>query len=168
MNEEWRVIPSVPAYEASSLGRIRRAAPYQSTFVGRILRTATARHGYVTVGLHRRLLYVHRLVAEAFHGPCPDDCQCSHQDGDRTNNRADNLKWETRHNNEEKKVQHGTRIAGVRAHNAWLTDDQVRLIRAHVAFGASMLGTSRVFGCSFSTVERIVKGKVRRDAGGYL
>lgn len=37
--------------------------------------------------------YVHRLVCEAFHGPCPKGYECDHKDEDTRNNRADNLRW---------------------------------------------------------------------------
>jgi hypothetical protein len=35
---------------------------------------------------------VHRLVLEAFVGPCPPGYQCCHWDGVATNNRVENLR----------------------------------------------------------------------------
>ena len=46
-------------------------------YVGHQLRS---QHG------RRKSRYLHRLIAEAFHGPCPDGHQCRHLDGDRSNN----------------------------------------------------------------------------------
>lgn len=43
---------------------------------------------------------VHILVAEAFLGPRPGGMEeCRHLDGDKLNNRADNLRWGTRPGN---------------------------------------------------------------------
>jgi hypothetical protein len=44
----------------------------------------------------RKVAYVHRLVAEAFHGPPPPGYNdCSHLDHDTSNNHASNLAWST-------------------------------------------------------------------------
>lgn len=44
--------------------------------------------------------YVHRLICEAFHGPCPSDKNTvDHIDRDRTNNHPSNLKWASRTEN---------------------------------------------------------------------
>jgi hypothetical protein len=43
---------------------------------------------------------VHRIVATAFHGPCPSaEYVVDHIDTNRQNNRADNLRWVTRLDN---------------------------------------------------------------------
>ncbi len=34
---------------------------------------------------------LHRLICEAFHGPCPEGQECRHLDGDPSNNRPENL-----------------------------------------------------------------------------
>lgn len=94
--EEWRPVPGWP-YEASSLGRIRRAE------TGRILAPIAHTKGYHRVNLSqlnpdggralRRHAYVHELVCEAFHGPRPPGMQVDHRDTVRTNNTAANLRW---------------------------------------------------------------------------
>lgn len=42
-----------------------------------------------------RLCRVHRLVLDAFMGPCPAGHECRHLDGNPVNNRLDNLCWGT-------------------------------------------------------------------------
>ena len=51
--------------------------------------------------------YVHRLVLEAFVGPCPPGLECLHRDHDTANNRLRNLRWGTRTENIEDKVKAG-------------------------------------------------------------
>lgn len=51
---------------------------------------------------------VHRLVLEAFVGPCPEGMEGCHGDGDPTNNSLGNLRWDTATSNQLDKVRHGT------------------------------------------------------------
>jgi hypothetical protein len=58
----------------------------------------SAQNGYKQVMLHggmghRVTCYVHRLVAEAFIHRLSDDLVVNHKDGNKANNRADNLEW---------------------------------------------------------------------------
>lgn len=52
--------------------------------------------------------WVHRLVLSAFTGPCPPGMECCHNDGDPSNNRPENLRWDTRSSNARDKRVHGT------------------------------------------------------------
>lgn len=57
----------------------------------------------------RRWRRVNRLVCEAFHGAPPSSRhEACHKDGDRSNNRSDNLYWGTPEKNYEDKEAHGT------------------------------------------------------------
>jgi hypothetical protein len=101
-HEEWRQIPSFPLYEASTEGRIRKVA------TGRILRPGLSSKSYVKVALFdadgsRADKTVHRLIAEAFHGPCPDGYVCAHLNGHPRDNRPANLKWCSASENERQK-----------------------------------------------------------------
>lgn len=53
-------------------------------------------------------LTCHRLVALAFIGPAPEGMEVCHEDGDRLNPHASNLRWDTRANNVLDAVKHGT------------------------------------------------------------
>ena len=50
---------------------------------------------------------VHRLVLEAFVGPCPEGLVCCHNDGDHTNNHVSNLRWDTLKSNAQDTIAHG-------------------------------------------------------------
>lgn len=126
MTERWAAIAGWP-YEVSDLGRVRRG--------DRVLRATPIPEGYLTVTFcsngTRRTMSVHRLVAEAFHGPAPTAAHVvAHADGTRSNNAATNLRWATPSENEEDKTRHGTRLWGERNHKARLTESQVRAIRS--------------------------------------
>jgi hypothetical protein len=88
--ERWLRVVDAPSYEVSNLGRVRNVA------TGHILRPRIHSHGYhrIAIGAAREE-YIHRLVCTAFNGPCPDGFQCDHINRDRSDNRAQNLRWVT-------------------------------------------------------------------------
>ena len=55
----------------------------------------------------RTLKAVHRLVLEAFVGPCPEGLQCDHKNRVRDDNAATNLRWVTQKENLEGRVYTG-------------------------------------------------------------
>ena len=136
--EEWRpVVGYENLYEVSDQGQVRSLDRYVAT-VGnpsgkRLLRSAPMKfyiHNKVYHGVRlsregrHRLWLVHRLVLEAFVGPCPSSCQCCHYDGNGLNNKLENLRWGDQASNEKDKIRHNGK------HNAaHLTVDQVREIR---------------------------------------
>jgi len=110
--ENWRAIPGQPGYEASDQGRVRsidRMIADGRFLRGRVLKLWTA-GAYHYVGLGRSAKRgVHRLVALAFIGPPPSPKhEAAHWDGNPLNNRASNIRWATRSENEQDKRRHGT------------------------------------------------------------
>lgn len=95
-------------------------------------------HRYVTLrgeGGARRGEYLHRLVLEAFVGPCPPGMEGCHADDDGTNNRVDNLRWDTSAGNKADMVRHGNSNRGERHPLAKLAAGDVREIRRELAAG---------------------------------
>lgn len=72
---------------------------------------------------------VHRLILEAFCGPPPRGMQCCHNDGDRENNRIENLRWDTPKANKADAFLHGTVPLGEAHSSSKLTRDDVLLMR---------------------------------------
>lgn len=71
----------------------RRRRPLDETWT---FGTLNRHSGYPEIAGH----VVHRIVATAFHGPCPSsEYVVDHIDTNRQNNRADNLRWVTRLDN---------------------------------------------------------------------
>lgn len=85
--EMWKPIKELPGYSVSNEGRVRKDSTGQIMVLSR-----NGGYSRITITKH-----VHRLVAEAFIDK-PDDeekCWIDHIDGDRSNNRAENLRWVT-------------------------------------------------------------------------
>ena len=103
MKEEWRTIAEFPDYEISNLGRIRRLTTQRRWKAGHI-RKITSNGRYPNLSLYKHgqsyMRYIHRLVMEAFVGPCPPGQECNHKDGNRMNFALDNLEWITHSENE--------------------------------------------------------------------
>lgn len=101
---------------------------------------------------------VHRLVLLAFVGPPPPGMVASHIDGNPSNNRPENLRWESPSENERRKRLHGTAQQGERNGAARLTASVVLAIRRK----APAIGQRRaaaLFGVSQGYVSMIVNGR---------
>ena len=120
-----------------------------------------AYHGVTLVddsGEHHRR-YIHRLVLEGFAGPCPEGMEARHLDGNRFNNRLNNLAWGTRSENARDRERHGNGISGEANPCAKLTRTQVeemREIRATTRLSHAKIAA--MYGVSTMTAYRAVEG----------
>lgn len=104
--------------------------------------------------------YAHRLVLEAFIGPCPEGMECRHfPNADVTDNQLSNLSWGTKHENAKDKEYHGTVNRGERNGGAKLTEVQVREIKRLCANGCTQKSAGAMFNVSQQTVQKIIHGK---------
>src|SRR5262245_4122456 len=123
--------------------------------------------GYLRVVLHdrrrgRHRFSVHRLILEAFVGPCPEGMECCHHDGNPANNRLANLRWDTRRQNQPDARRHGSfarKPRGERHGSAKLRTSQVLEIQRRGATGESAAALARAFGVSRTQVRNILSGK---------
>lgn len=113
--EIWLPVPGwEERYRVSSLGRLRSLKREGESYG----RTGVVHKGTVTGSGHVRVLLrrpgqrqsvgLHRLVLEAFVGPCPDGYEALHSNGVASDNRVQNLRWGTRSANVRDAVRHGT------------------------------------------------------------
>ena len=119
--------------------------------------------GYAQVALRRngklRSYRVHRLVLEAFVGPCPDGQECRHKNGVSTDNRLENLCWGTPKDNRADARRQGRLSCGERHPIAKLTDESVREIRRRGAGGETQVSLAAAFGVHRGTIARILHGQ---------
>lgn len=106
MKEEiWKDIEGFPGYQVSSYGRVRSFWDFHGNITNkyRIMKQELNKDDYYQVTIlsndrkkvHKR---IHRLVADAFLGPHPD-LVTNHIDGNKHNNRLENLEWVTAEQN---------------------------------------------------------------------
>lgn len=105
--------------------------------------------------------YVHRLVLLAYVPIDKTRPHVNHKDGDRSNNRLENLEWCTRSENMRHAVNilgHG-RGRGELSRAAKISDDDVRAIRSMRARGALYREIAAEFGLNESWAYRVATGK---------
>ena len=112
------------------------------------------------VTINRKSQRVHRLVLEAFIGPCPKGMVAVHKDGDCHNNRLSNLRWGTPKENGEDAVRHGRSSRGVKNPNAKLTEEKVRTIRILSGQGKTQKEIASILGVDSSNVCRVLTGYI--------
>jgi hypothetical protein len=108
---------------------------------------------------------VHQLVCEAFHGVRPfPEAQVRHLDGNKLNNRADNLQWGTPEENWADRRLHGADNAGERGGRAKLTWPEVREIRRCYSAGeASREVLAQEYRIGLNTLSALLSGKTWID-----
>lgn len=121
IHERWLPVPGYEGiYEVSDQGRVRSLDKYvnhcfadRRLVKGRVLKPVLENGtGYFRAALYKaerepRRYRVHTLVLTTFVGPRPDGMVCCHGNGIRTDNRLENLSWDTISANNFDAVKHG-------------------------------------------------------------
>lgn len=156
--EIWKDIPGFDGrYQVSSMGRVRSHMYPRA----RILKQVINARGRPKINLYlvgepgnAVTREVHRLVLEAFVGPCPDGMEACHNNGNPLDNRLSNLRWDTHSANAVDKRFHGT--AGK------LTPYDVQTIRTWVEGGARQVDVAQMFGVTRGHLNNIVHNRAWR------
>lgn len=172
MKEIWKKIPNFSRYEASNLGRLR-SLNYKRTGKVKVLKPAQSPDGYMkTVLLDDEGKYrswtVHLFVMLAFVGEKPNGMEVNHKNGDKTDNRVENLEYVTHRYNVQHSFDNGFQKPprGEDNPNAKLTNEDVVEIREYVKsqreqgiryYGRKSLAEK--YGITESHVKDVVSGR---------
>lgn len=141
-----KVVHKFPKYLIDTYGNIWAKKKHYYTKKQPSLSTG----GYLEVSLQREgkqyTRKVHSLVLRTFIGPRPEDLQGCHNNGNKLDNRLDNLRWDTASANQLDRIKHGTDNKGVKNANAKLTKTKVLNIRKLLADGLSQRYIARKYG----------------------
>lgn len=157
--ETWREIGGFPSYRISSWGRVEspRVDILSLSLTNGYLVVSLCRDGFVSN--HR----VNRLVAEAFLGPPPfAGAHAAHNDGNRENNLATNLRWTNGLDNQADVERHGNRVKGSAVFGSRLTESVIPEIKERASKGERYRDIADDFGVSISTVSLIKLGRIWR------
>lgn len=166
-NVEWRSIKTARGkYEVSALGEVRsldhyvRVVRYGALYYrlqwGRILKPGLDSSGYRQVNVGGQMRRVCVLIAQAFIGPRPAGMQVCHNDGCRTNDSKENLRYDTPTGNQSDSLKHGTRVLGEQKPLAKLTAKNVLAIRHRCSHGALQKDLATEFGVARNTIKQVI------------
>jgi hypothetical protein len=162
IDEFWSNVPGYEGvYEVSTLGNFRRADTRRPVAV-----TFSPKNGYGYVHLSKggiaQNYRAHRIVLQANVGLPSGTQDGRHLDGNKRNNRLDNLAWGTALENTDDKRRHGTLRGahkGSAHHNAKLSEDAVEAIFNMRARGMQQKDIARFFGVSQSNISWVLNNK---------
>lgn len=159
--ERWKRIRDWP-YIVSDRGRVARFTAAQGTRKGQIIKPKITFGGYARVCLRkageRCYVRVHRLVAQAFID-WPRGRQINHKNGNKLDNRVENLEWVTGAENMQHASEHGMRPRGERHKLSKLDDQKVREIRRRASEGETPIYIAERYEIDPSVVRRVIARK---------
>lgn len=153
---DWAANANYPLYAIHRSGLIFSTAKGGVLSPGRTGNYTSIRARHVS-GIVTR--YVHRLVLEFWTGTAPEGMDGCHNNGIGTDNRIENLRWDTRSNNHADKTLHNTATQGERHPQAKLSESDVLEIRRLVAGGCVQRSLCAKYGVSPMSISRAVNGQ---------
>lgn len=123
--------------------------------------------GYLRVKVNKKLLQVHQILAVEYFGEKCIGMTVNHIDGDKLNNKKENLEMISRRDNIKHQWENGLAFNRGKEMRK-LSEDKVRYIRDnHVPFkktGENTLSAlAEKFGVSKSTIKNVVNGTTYKD-----
>lgn len=164
-NETWK--PVHEHYEVSNIGRVRYVNILDGSYKGspyHRISFASGKHGR-----NPQTKMVHTLVAQAFLGERPEGMHINHKDGNKHNNRIENLEYVTPLEN----VLHARRLKtwtkpknenwkGSAVNTAKITESDVKEIRHLYKNGESNKSLRQRYNLSKSQISKIVRHQTWR------
>ena len=182
MKEVWRnIVGYEGCYQVSNLGRVKGLnrkvnGMYDNKIVVKeCILKPTSNRGYLSVGFNGNKKYkryrVHRIVLSAFTGVyINSEKQVNHKNGNKSDNRLENLEWCTARENIDHALSNGFRSKdnrGSKVKVSKLKESDIPHIIAWYTTGFSQASIARGYGMSCGVICGIVNGKawkhVKRD-----
>lgn len=156
MEEIWKDVPSLLGhFQVSNLGNVRR-------IICRPVKGCSNSHGYKQISVHapghkKHTRTVHSMVAEAFYGERPDGAHIAHWNGDRADNRVENLRYATpKENIGDDRRRHDTLPRGERNYKTKFKEsDVIDILKS--SLGNNVLG--RQYGVTKECISNIRRKK---------
>lgn len=174
VDEIWKVVEECERFEISNFGRLR------SLNTGKILSQTKSKAGYLTHATkiggragESVCFRIHRLVAMAFLPEPTEEMKreaaetvykkvvVNHKDGDKANNKSENLEWCTYSQNVQHAFDNGLNAALTGEDNIMsvLTDQDVAFIRSKYGKGYTKRELADMFGVGGTTIFNAVHSK---------
>lgn len=174
MKEIWKNIPGYEGlYQVSNLGRVRSLPRIRTQknklkttdhhYKGKILKPIVTKTGYLTVNLYRHRKStgphrIHRLVCTTFYGePKNGKNQVNHKNGNKKDNRVENLEWCSCRENIVHAYKNGLRKGS--------REIKIMCVETGETFEC-MTDAERRYGLSQGVISHVVTGS-RHTTGGF-
>ncbi|MDB4302121.1 NUMOD4 domain-containing protein [bacterium] len=171
--EVWKDVEGYEGtYQVSNLGNVKsldrnviykdgKTVPYKGETKSKVI----DKYGYEYVGLYLNQKHkqgmIHRLVAKAFIPNINNKPQINHIDGNKLNNKTENLEWVTNRENIDHAVKTGLldKVTGENHYKSKLTNKDVLVIRKRVENGETYQTIANDYGVVKSTIGFLINGK---------
>jgi len=168
MIERRPVVGYEGLYEVSEDGHVYRVASRMNAFPGHKLKHRQHKLGYLGLVLCKdgkmKSHTVHRLVANAFL-PNPDGFpQVNHKNGDKSDNRAENLEW----CNNSYNHYHACNILGIETTKKKRPVRGTHLISGVIIWMPSMSEAARFINGSEGAISVVCQGKLKQTKGWHF
>lgn len=160
--EIWKTIEEATNYEVSNYGNVRNSK------TGYILKGRISKSGYFQVSIaekesgHFKNQYIHRLVAIYFINNPEGKREVNHKDGNKLNNKVENLEWVTSSENQK----HRQKVLGKRKTSQRRVG---RFDKDHILLQEydSILEAAESFGKSRVNIDNVLQKK-QKTAYGFI
>ncbi len=181
MKEVWKDVQGFEGfYQVSNMGRLKSFKGIDS---GYILSVKNSKGNYLNYVLSdnskRKSCKIHRLVAELFlENPKSNNMIIHHKDGNKQNNRVDNLEWKSPQGHQKLHAsQNPSQIAGMVRYNKLIKPKRIMQYSIDGKILGSYMNSkeaAKATGVCSRNILQVAShteykpGKVRKQAGGFI